>query len=112
MDDCVKSLGTFRGHDPSLYPYRLYLGNVLTKNMLTVAFNYSTNFSKAFDKFRRALTIISRFIFTHSYLHPFKLHAQVYDKLLRALTASKLGTHVLSDEEEWLMLLQPPIAPS
>ena len=86
----MDSLGTFRGYDPSLDPYSLYLRNVLAENMLTIAFDYSTDFSKVFDKFRRVLIIISRFIFTCSYLHPAELHAQVYDKLVRALTASEL----------------------
>jgi len=31
VDDCVESSGTFRGYDPSLDPYSLYLGNVLAK---------------------------------------------------------------------------------
>ena len=82
MDDCAKSLGTFRGSDPSLDPYSLYLGN----DILTIAFDYSTNFSKAFDKFRRALTVIFAFLFKFSYLHPSELHAQVLDKLIRVLT--------------------------
>jgi len=90
VDDCVEFLGTFRGYDPSFDPYSLYLRNVLAENMLTIAFDYSTDFSKVFDKFRRVLIIISRFIFTCSYLHPAELHAQVYDKLVRALTASEL----------------------
>ena len=57
------------------------------KIMLTTTFNFFTDFSKAFDKFRRALTIISKFLFKCSYLHPCELNAQVFDKLLRALTA-------------------------
>jgi len=90
--DCIEFLGTFRGYDPFLDPYSLYLGNTPLKIMLTIAFNRSTDFFKAFDKFRRALTLISRFIFTSSYLHSSELHAQVHDKLLRALTASELRT--------------------
>ena len=60
---CVEFLGTFRGYDPSLNRYSLYLGNMLVKIMLTTVFDYSTDFFKAFDKFRRVLTIIPRFIF-------------------------------------------------
>ena len=59
------------------------------KIILTTAFNFFTDFSKAFDKFRRALTIISAFLFKCSYLHPSELHAQLFDKLLRALMASE-----------------------
>jgi len=109
--DYTESLSTFRGYDPSLDTYILYPGNMLAKIMLKVAFNHSTNFSKAFNKFRRALIIISRFIFKFSYLHSSELHAQVHDKLLRALTASELRTRVLS-HKEWLILLQLPTQPS
>ena len=89
VDDCVESLGTFRGYSPSLHPYSLYLRNVPIKIMLTIVCNNSKDFSKEFDKFRRALTIILRFLFKCSYLHPSELHAQVFDKLLWALTASE-----------------------
>jgi len=88
--DCMDSLDTFKGYDPSLDPYSLYLGSMPVKIMLTTAFNFFTDFSMAFAKFRRALTIISIFLFKCSYLHPSELHAQVFDKLLRALTASEL----------------------
>jgi len=50
--------------------------------MLIIAFDHSTNFSMAFDEFRRALTIIPRCMFGCSYLHSSELHAQVFDKLL------------------------------
>jgi len=73
--DCIDSLGTFKGNDPSLDPYTLYLRRMPVKIMLTTEFNLFTDFSKAFDKFRRALTIISAFLFKCSYLHPFELHA-------------------------------------
>jgi len=85
----MDSLGTFRGYDPSFDPYSSYLGSMPVKIMLTTKFNFFTDFSKAFDKFRRALTIISAFLLKYSYLHPSELHAQVFDKLLRALTASE-----------------------
>ena len=88
--DCSKSLGTFRGYDPSLDPYHLYLEDMPRKIMLIIAFDYSTDFSKEFDKFRRALIDIPRFIFGCSYLHSPELHARVFDKLLPALTSSKL----------------------
>jgi len=88
--ECVESLGNFRGYDPSLNPYSLYLGNLPMKIMYTIAFDHSHDFSKAFDKLRRALTIISSFMFKCSYLHSFELHAQVFDKLLQALTALEL----------------------
>jgi len=87
--DCMDALGTFRGYSPSLDPYCLFLGNMPTKILFTIVFNHSTDFSKASDKFKRALTIISPFIFKCFYLHPYELHAQVFNKILRFLTASE-----------------------
>jgi len=40
------------------------------------------------------------------------MHALAFDQLLRALTASKLKIRVLRDKDEWLMLLEPLVAPS
>jgi len=44
--DCMNSLGTFRGYDPSLDPYSLYLGGMPAKIMLTTAFYFFNDFSK------------------------------------------------------------------
>ena len=63
--------------------------------MLFVAFNYSTDFFKTFDKFRRALTIITRLMFIRRYLHPSELYTQVFDKLLVALTIFELVAWIL-----------------
>jgi len=60
------------------------------KIMFITAFTSFTDFSMAFDKFRRALVIISAFLFKYSYSHSSQFHTQVFDKLLRALTASEL----------------------
>jgi len=87
--DCMNSLGTFRGYDPSLDPYSLYLGGMPAKIMLTATFHFFNDFSQAFDKFRRALTIIFAFLFKCSYSHASELHAWMFDKLLQALTASE-----------------------
>jgi len=65
------------------------------KIILTIAFDYSTDFSKAFDKFRRALTVIPGFMFMRSYLHSSQWHAPVFDKLLRALTTFELVARIL-----------------
>jgi len=73
--DCMQSLGTFGEYDLFLDPYNLYLGNMPTKILFTIAFNHSTDFSKACDKFRRALTIILHFMFKCSYSHSSELHA-------------------------------------
>ena len=95
MLDCIESLGTFRGYNPSLDPCSLYLESMPLKIMLITAFNFFTDFSKAFDKFKRALMIIYAFLFRCSYLHRSKLHAQMFDKLLRALTKSELVAWIL-----------------
>ena len=73
--DYSESLGTFRGYDPALHLYRLYLEGMLGKIILTSAFDYSSNFSNTFDMFRRALVVMHVFIFVCSYLHSSKLHA-------------------------------------
>jgi len=93
--DCVDSLGAFRGYDPSHDPYSLYLGSIPMKIMLTTAFHFFTNFSKAFDKFRRALNIIFALLFKCFYLHPSELYAQVFDKLLQASRASEWAPWVI-----------------
>jgi len=96
--DCIDSLGTFRGYNPSLDAYSLYLESVPLKIMFITAFTSFTDFSKAFDKFKRALTIISSFLFKCSYSHASDLHAQMFDKVLRALTTSELVAWILSLE--------------
>jgi len=73
--DYLESPGTFRRYDPPLHPYSLYLETMLVKIMLTTAFDYSADFSNAFDKFTIAPTVIPRFVFKCSYSHSSKLHA-------------------------------------
>ena len=73
--DCFESPSTFRGYDPSLAPYRLYLEDMLGKIILTSVFDYSSDFSKAFAMFRRALILMRVFVFVCSYLHSFELRA-------------------------------------
>jgi len=75
VSDCMDSLGTFIGYDTSFNPYSLYQGSMPTKIMLTSVFRFFTDFSKAFDEFKRALTIIFAFLFKCSYLHRSELHA-------------------------------------
>ena len=89
VSDCIESLGTFGGYNPSLDPYSLYLESMPLKILFITSYTFFTDFSKAFDKFRRALVTISAFLFKCSYLHRSELHAQTFDKLLRALTASE-----------------------
>jgi len=64
----------------------------------------------AFDKFKRVLTIFAMILLVFSYSHHFEMHATTHDKLLKALTTFELEIHILSDEQEWLMLFEPPVA--
>jgi len=93
--DCSESPGTLRGYDPSIDLYRLYLEDMLGKIILTSAFDYFSDFSNTFDMFRRALVVMHAFIFVCSHLYSSELHGQVFDKFMRALTASDLVARVL-----------------
>ena len=93
--DCSESPCTFSGYDPSFSPYRRYLGDMLGKIILTSVFDYSSDFSKAFAMFRRSFILMRVFIFVCSCLHSSELHAQVFDKLMRASTASDLAARIL-----------------
>jgi len=93
--DCIDSLGTFRGYGPSPDPYTLYPWSMRVKIMLATECNLFTDFSKAFNKFKRALAIVSAFLFKCSYLHPSEMHAQVFDKLLQPLMASEWAPWVV-----------------
>jgi len=86
--DCCKSLGTFRGYDRFLDPYRLCLEGMPGKIVFIIAFDYSANFSKVFDEFMRALTLFAPSLPVVSYSHHSETHIVMHDKLLRALTAS------------------------
>ena len=83
MVDCLESLGTFKGYDPSFDTYNLYLENMPEKFMLTIAIDYSIDFPR--DLITLGVTIMHVFIFVCSYLHLSELYAQV-SKVLRALT--------------------------
>jgi len=85
MVNCVESLGTFQGFSPFPDLYYLHLEEFRKKIMSSSLFHHSCDFSKVFDMFRKALTIVHVFIFVHSYLHASELHTQVFDKLLRAM---------------------------
>jgi len=76
--------------------------------MWNTFFDHAFNFFMAFDKLKRALTLFAIFLLVFSYLHHFKMHVKAHDKFLGALMASKLTTPVVSNEQEWLMLIEPP----
>jgi len=55
--------------------------------MWNTFFDHAFDFSMAFDKFKRALTLFAISLLAFSYLHHSKIDALVYDKLLRVLMA-------------------------
>jgi len=61
----------------------------------------------AFGKFKRQLIFFASSLIVFSYLHNSEIHAITYDKLLRALTTFEPRIRLLSDMEEWLILLEP-----
>jgi len=73
-------------------------------------FFHAFDFSVALGEVKRPLTLFISSLLVFSYSHHFEIHAMTYDKLLIALTTSQLKTRVLSDKEEWLMLLEAFIA--
>jgi len=44
--------------------------------------DHAVDFSMAFDKFKRALTIFAMILLVFSYSHHFKMHVTAHDKLL------------------------------
>jgi len=80
-------------------PYCTYLEDMPRKIEWTTFFDYYFDFSMAFDKFKRALTLFVPSLLAFSYSHYFEMHAKAHDKLLIALTASELAAQVLSAKE-------------
>ena len=89
VSDCIRSLGTFEGYDPPIDPFPDYLVDMPRKIIWTTFFDPSSDFSKAYDTVMRALTLIAVSFSVFSYIHHSRMHAGVYDGLLRALTASE-----------------------
>ena len=65
-------------------PYSACLNDMPRKIMWTIFLRNSFNFSKAFEMFRKIVTIISIYIFVPLYAS--KLHARVPNKIMQALT--------------------------
>ena len=76
--------------------------------MWNTFFDHAFDFSVAFDKFKRALTLFATGLLVFSYLNHSEMHVFAFDKLLQALTASELMPQILNNDEEWLILLRPP----
>ena len=77
-----ESLGDIRGYTSSFDPHCAYLEDVPRKIMWSTFFDHTFDFFKAFDKFKRALTIFVMILLVFSYSHHFEMHAMEYDKLL------------------------------
>ena len=88
--DCIESLGNFQGSIPILSLHYLYLEDLPRKITWSNFFHHSFDFSKVFDMFKRALTIMHIFMFKCSYLHSSELHGQVFDEPMQALTKLEL----------------------
>jgi len=89
VTDCIRSLGTFEGYDPPFDPFHDYQVDMPRKIIWTTFFDHSFDFSKTYDTIMRALTIIDVSFPVFLYIHHSRMHAGVYDRLLRALTASE-----------------------
>ena len=94
--DDIGSLSTFEGYNPSIDPFHDHLVNLPRKILCTTFFDYSFDFSKTYDKLKRALTYINLILLVFSYIHFSKMFAMVNN----------------FECEQWLMLLEPHIATS
>jgi len=89
VSDCIRSLGTFEGYDPPFDPFHDYLVEMPRKILWTTFFDSSFDFFTEYYTIMRALTLIVVSFSVFSYIHHSRMHAGVYDRLLRALTASE-----------------------
>jgi hypothetical protein len=68
------------------------------KIMFILAFTSFADCSEAFDKLSRAFVVTFALLFKCFYLHSSEFHAQMFDKLLRALIASELAAWIMRRE--------------
>ena len=83
--DLIQSLGIFGSHNHFFGPFDVYLVDSPRKIIRTTFVNHRFDFSKAYSKFIKELTIIDVISLVLSYVHFSQMHASVYDKLLRVL---------------------------
>ena len=81
---------------PPLILYCMYLEDKPRKIMWNTFFTFSFDFSIGFALLKRALTFFAVIIFMLSYCHAWKLYAEEFDKLLRALMVSAFLSLVLT----------------
>jgi len=89
VSDCIGSLGTFQGYHPPFDPFHDFIVDMPRRIIWSPLFDHSSDFSKAHDTIMRALTVIDVSFPVFSFIHHSRMHARVYDKLLRALTTSE-----------------------
>jgi len=102
-------LGDIIGCFSSFGPYCAYLEDVPRKIMWSPFFGHAFEFFLPFHELKRSLTLFASSFLVFSYSRNSEMHVITYNKLLRALTSSKSRTQVLSDMEEWLILLEPHV---
>ena len=87
-----ESLGDIRGSHPTFDPYNACLEDMPKTIVWSPFFDYTFDFPMEFDESKRPATLFALSFLVFSYSHNFEMHAVIYDKLLRALTASELRT--------------------
>jgi len=93
--DNFLSLGYFSGYNASFDPYCMYLVDKPRKIIWNTFFAFSFDFFIGFALVKRALTFFAVIIFMPSYYQAWKLCAEEFDKLLRALTMLDLKGRAL-----------------
>ena len=84
LDNCSR-------YNPSIDSHYFYPKDMFRNIILSSLPHYFADYSKAFDKIKRALHISVVFILMFSCLHFLKMYVQEYDKLVTALIASTLN---------------------
>ena len=90
-----ESLGSLCGYDAALDPYCINLEDKPRKIMWNTIFDFSFDFSVAFDLLKRALIFFSLILCMLSFLQACEPHAVAFNKLMRALTMSDLRSRIV-----------------
>jgi len=93
----ISSLCTFFRLNPLPDHLLAYLVDLTRKIIGTTVFDHSFGFSKAYDKFKRALNNIDVVVLVFFYIQSFEMHPLVYDKLLKALITFEWNELILSE---------------
>jgi len=94
--ETFESLDYFSGYDAALAPYCIYLVDKPRKILWNTFFTFSFDFSMAFTLIKRALVLFTFILCMLSYYQAWRPFAEQFDKLLRALTASKWRARVFT----------------